>query len=335
MPNLPAAVSEFGLRPSKGPLMHGIDNQIPLLALKHKCPCSPCLQLCKFDLTSSKGSLMHNIKLDDQSMKSVQEMDWPAKLPSSGLLEFDFVARKIQNMVQVMDNKKFQVWKSKRGMFSQGLPARNRMVWLLELNVPRCEPQHACPCAYSYMRRPLWSGWSQHACSRAYSYAQAIVFQLQSACSLMRLILCTGHRVPAGLESACLPTRLLLCAGRRVPAGVSMLAQVLPLICAGCRVLAGVSMLAHALTLICTGRRVPAGVKDHGRRREADPGGNHCSLHLLVLPPGLFLCASVPVYVCVKWLRRLAAAACACMLPKMLVCPYTLSRIGSSGLHAC
>jgi len=31
------------------------------------------------------------------------------RLPTSGLLEFDFVARKIQNLVQVMDNKKFQV----------------------------------------------------------------------------------------------------------------------------------------------------------------------------------------------------------------------------------
>mmetsp|Transcript_24719 Transcript_24719/g.67372 ORF Transcript_24719/g.67372 Transcript_24719/m.67372 type:complete len:971 (-) Transcript_24719:3284-6196(-) len=78
------------------------------LALDNPTDRAVAVQLCKFDLTSSKGSLMHNIKLDDQSMKSVQEMDWPAKLPSSGLLEFDFVARKIQNMVQVMDNKKFQ-----------------------------------------------------------------------------------------------------------------------------------------------------------------------------------------------------------------------------------
>jgi len=33
------------------------------------------------------------------------------RLPTSGFLELDFVARKIQNMVQVMDSKKFQVGK--------------------------------------------------------------------------------------------------------------------------------------------------------------------------------------------------------------------------------
>ncbi|KAF5838018.1 hypothetical protein DUNSADRAFT_3505 [Dunaliella salina] len=77
------------------------------LALDNPTDRAVAAQLCKFDLTSAKGPLMHNIKVDDQSMKGVREMDWPAKLPSSGLLEFDFVARKIQNMVQVMDNKKF------------------------------------------------------------------------------------------------------------------------------------------------------------------------------------------------------------------------------------
>jgi len=38
-----------------------------------------CLQLCQFDATSAKGPLIHNIKLNDQSMKSAREMDWPAK----------------------------------------------------------------------------------------------------------------------------------------------------------------------------------------------------------------------------------------------------------------
>ncbi|KAL6748153.1 hypothetical protein V8C86DRAFT_2885468 [Haematococcus lacustris] len=65
------------------------------------------LQLSGLD-AAAKGDLMRNIKLDGRNVSSNKSQNWPEQLPVSGLLSFDFVTRRTQKVVHVMEHKKFQ-----------------------------------------------------------------------------------------------------------------------------------------------------------------------------------------------------------------------------------